>query len=277
MKIFQKNGFTFYISGENLNNVENFLNEWKSFRLSTWPFKLNHIETPKLFEKYKLFFHRLDGPAVFKYKNMKTKFRKYKATYEEYWESGKLQNSQNGLVIHMNQYHHDSEFCEIYLKDGKLHRDENDLPAFINLCSFEGLREEWWQNGVRHRDNDLPAVKSYENIEYWINGKRHRDKGPAKISIFHDQVEYYQNDQLHRLDGPAVFYNQLRFWDEDEDEKETKEKELEEEKQLQKLVSLFPHIDLNCPVKELDYLKGRNFYINDEYITIENFIEYLKK
>ena len=29
----------------------------------------------------------------------------------------------------------------------------------------------WWQNGQRHRDNDLPAVEGTDGTkEYWING-----------------------------------------------------------------------------------------------------------
>jgi len=53
-----------------------------------------------------------------------------------------------------------------YLND-KLHR-ENDLPAII---TYDGA-QHWYLNGVLHRENDLPAIIRSNGAQYWwLNNK----------------------------------------------------------------------------------------------------------
>ena len=71
-----------------------------------------------------------------------------------------------------------TEFYELwYNKNGLKHRD-NDLPAVIYSNGSKG----WYINGLMHRENDLPAMIG-NGEEYWYkNGKMHRDNDlPALI------------------------------------------------------------------------------------------------
>jgi len=54
----------------------------------------------------------------------------------------------------------------VYLKNGLRHRD-NDLPA----VECDNGSKEWWVNGQLHRDNDLPAIEYITGRkEWWVNG-----------------------------------------------------------------------------------------------------------
>lgn len=120
-----------------------------------------------------------------------------------------------------------------YLLNDKLHR-EDDLPASsytwndnLDYCY------EWYQFGLRHRENDQPAIVSQREKQWYHRGRRHRDNDqpaiiwPGEI-VWHYQgkrgrpgtdlpsliqpynissvdVEWYSDDQLHREnDKPAV-------------------------------------------------------------------------
>lgn len=81
----------------------------------------------------------------------------------------------------------------------RFHRDR-DKPAVI----FQSGREEWYYNGLRHRENNKPAItykdkKQYE--EYWFEGKLHRTDGPAFETI--SQVIWCFHGKYHRYEGPA--------------------------------------------------------------------------
>lgn len=73
--------------------------------------------------------------------------------------------------IHYNGYH-------IWYYQGIRHR-ENDLPAII--CSGS---KEWFYAGFRHRENDLPAIM-YDNgcHSWWYKDELHRNNDlPLVIS-----------------------------------------------------------------------------------------------
>jgi hypothetical protein len=54
-----------------------------------------------------------------------------------------------------------------WCKEGNFHR-EGDLPA---IESDDGLLSHWYINGLRHRDNQLPAVIIQGlRSEFWENG-----------------------------------------------------------------------------------------------------------
>jgi len=85
-------------------------------------------------------------------------------------------------------------------EDGLLHRD-NDLPAIVHS---EGTKE-WYQHGKVHRENDKPAKIFADGDQYWfINNELHRDNGPAIIKYNGDSKHWYQRGKYHRDDGPAL-------------------------------------------------------------------------
>lgn len=97
----------------------------------------------------------------------------------------------------------------------QLHRE--DGPARIERHKETGelFREAFYINGKYHRNNDLPAVISYNNgrvAKYWyINGISHRENGPAyQFSVNGNicQENYYKYGRFHRIGGPAkIVYN----------------------------------------------------------------------
>lgn len=88
-------------------------------------------------------------------------------------------------------------------QDGLRHR-EGDLPAFVKWHA-----QMWWRRGVLHRDGDLPAVIDGKKMEWWKDGVRHRDGDmPAIIDVHLDGVgvtkEWWSHGQRHRDgDRPA--------------------------------------------------------------------------
>lgn len=108
-------------------------------------------------------------------------------------------------------------------KDGQLHRD-NGKPAFVNIVippHFHPLNsnwdsmvanfpieQEWWVNGVKHRDNDLPAVDCPNLKEWYKHGLRHRDGfQPAVIADIGNigKVEYYVEGKYKKLIKPMTY------------------------------------------------------------------------
>ena len=108
---------------------------------------------------------------------------------------------------------------------GPLHRLEG--PAVITPAEYDEEHNEWYVNGVRHREGG-PAVEYWNGrIEYYRDGKLHRDDGPALVddegtaNYYRDGVlhceggpaieradgseEWYFEGALHREDGPAIF------------------------------------------------------------------------
>ena len=65
-------------------------------------------------------------------------------------------------------------------------------------------KTEWWLNGKRHRENDLPAVEHPNGDKEWfLNGKRHREND-AVIEYGNGYNAWWVNGKLHREDGAAV-------------------------------------------------------------------------
>jgi hypothetical protein len=97
--------------------------------------------------------------------------------------------SYNSVQVQSNRFK--GIFCEkrygseIWYKDGVRHRDD-DLPAIIQSNGTK----KWYKNGKQHRDNDLPAVIEKNGTKRWYkDGKQHRDNGPA--IIFAKGVEHW--------------------------------------------------------------------------------------
>jgi len=72
--------------------------------------------------------------------------------------------------------------------------------------------EEFYRNGILHRD-DGPARILPNGIEEWYkDGRRHRIDGPAWTRKKPLREEWYLNGLLHRLNGPAVITPDRVFW-----------------------------------------------------------------
>ena len=75
---------------------------------------------------------------------------------------------------------------KFYTLDGEFVKETE--MRYTKLHNFSGIKEypsgtkEWFINGIRHRDDDNPAIVSIDgHKEWWINMKRHRIGGPAVI------------------------------------------------------------------------------------------------
>jgi len=52
----------------------------------------------------------------------------------------------------------------------------------------------WFQNGKRHRDNDLPAIEhSNDDKEWYINGELHRENDLPAVEFSNGDNEWYKN------------------------------------------------------------------------------------
>lgn len=84
-------------------------------------------------------------------------------------------------------------YCTVYTKDGRFELTESEWQQFYNLSYLyrtDGLEiveyatgdKEWWENGVRHRE-DGPAIEYSSGGKLWVvNGKPHRVDGPAYVA-----------------------------------------------------------------------------------------------
>lgn len=97
-----------------------------------------------------------------------------------------------------------------FFMNGVLHRE--DGPAVIRVSGTQ----EWYQEGVLHRDNDLPALIHWTGRQEWYHkGLLHRDNDlPAYISATGKLLKWYQYGILHRgNDLPAIFEkDKLSIW-----------------------------------------------------------------
>jgi hypothetical protein len=95
-----------------------------------------------------------------------------------------------------------------YDENDQLH-SYDDKPAIINRHG----KMSWYDHGLIHRDNDLPAIITSEYKTWYKYGKVHRDNDkPARV--FSDGFEeWYQNDKLHREnDQPALIHSDFKSW-----------------------------------------------------------------
>lgn len=83
--------------------------------------------------------------------------------------------NDHGNGITESYYDH---IITIWRKNGRKHKEDGPAVKYI------GGEQEFWFNGKKHRDGDLPAVVvPYELYEWWFNGKLHRKDGPALIQM----------------------------------------------------------------------------------------------
>lgn len=93
---------------------------------------------------------------------------------------------------------------QLWFQNGKRHRD-NDLPAGICVNGDQ----YWFKNGLKHRDNDLPAVICVNGDQHWFqNGLKHRDNNLPAIILSSGNLHWYKNGNEYRGNHlPAVIFS----------------------------------------------------------------------
>jgi len=134
-----------------------------------------------------IFLHREDGPAYI------TKIDEYIISEKWYFNNKLHRGGVWGVFVHEKPI-----ACE--KPDGG--------PAVIR---YDIKWNEWWNNGIRHRDN-APACESFngEKYEWWNNGLQHRDNGPANVKFGIES--WYKHGKTHRIGAPAVIQQNLHEW-----------------------------------------------------------------
>ena len=83
---------------------------------------------------------------------------------------------------------------EVYLKRC-LNNNKNEtyqISDNVKIEIFSCIR--WYKNGKRHRDNNKPAIITYEGNRYWYkNGKIHRDNDQPAIIYYNGTQSWYTN------------------------------------------------------------------------------------
>jgi hypothetical protein len=85
-----------------------------------------------------------------------------------------------------------------YYSINNLLQSVDDKPAII----IRDYEEQWFKDGLLHRDNDKPAISSEVDRQWLQNGKYHRDlRKPAFISVeegmeFWFEGEYYSKEEV---------------------------------------------------------------------------------
>lgn len=104
--------------------------------------------------------------------------------------------------------------AEVWRNDrGEVHR--LDGPARIIRDKNGNVdREEWWKNGLLHREDGPAIVTNYQSGAFgychkWFReGRLHRERGPAIIDVGEQgyplRQEWHQNGLPHRIGGPAI-------------------------------------------------------------------------
>jgi hypothetical protein len=133
-------------------------------------------------------------------KKKKQRTNKTKKTFN-YW-NGCTEYMLNGELHRTNGPASICRDITRWYKNGKLHRVNG--PALIyHPCNIA----KWYVNDLLHRDNDLPAIEQSEagRYEWFQRGVRHRENNQPTF-VDRGSTLYCRYGDYHRLDGPAVSY-----------------------------------------------------------------------
>lgn len=120
-----------------------------------------------------------------------------------YYQYGEL-HRDNGLPAISSGAHIRGNIHEEYFVNGVRHRDSTLGPAIIHRNG----KMEFLENGMRHRDFDLPAlIYPSGRKEYWVRGVKHRDGDMPAVIMALGKIEYWTGG-LKTRDGdmPAVIF-----------------------------------------------------------------------
>jgi hypothetical protein len=117
--------------------------------------------------------------------------------------------SKEELCKRLYGYIKRSNGSEEWYKDGLMHRD-NDLPAMMTATA-----NIWYKNGEIHRDDDKPAIEYTDGGMMWYKeGLQHRDGDMPAVIIDNLIKMWYVNGLKHRDgDMPAeILPNGTKYW-----------------------------------------------------------------
>ena len=106
-------------------------------------------------------------------------------------------------------------YYKLYTNDGQFIKEvENLYPAigkFSGMVEYVYGTKEWLLNGIRHRDNDKPAIVNIDgHKEWWVNMMRHRIGGPAVIHSNGDKYWYVNNIECSEEEHDLL-YNMMKI------------------------------------------------------------------
>jgi len=125
--------------------------------------------------------------------------------------------------------------------------------------------KRWYQNGLEHRDNDLPAVEYANGSKEWYsNGKRHRDNDLPACEWANGDKSWYQNGK--QVDEPKENGHQCL---------EVTITELEAHKEMQELRDRITYLKKNNQetAREMTEARERACMYHDMYWTLRGKIE----
>ena len=95
--------------------------------------------------------------------------------------------------------------CRMTLKEFN-HKLEQLNQQFTGVKDNYNGYKEWFVNGKRHLDDDLPAIEWINGGKDWyVNGKLHREGDRPAVEWFNGDKYWYKNGDLHREGGlPAI-------------------------------------------------------------------------
>jgi hypothetical protein len=81
-----------------------------------------------------------------------------------------------------------------------------DVPINYTGCIIDSVGSKYWyENGLNHRENDLPAIEYPDGAKVWKNnGKFHRENDLPTIEWPDGTKYWFIKDELHRENAPAI-------------------------------------------------------------------------
>lgn len=102
---------------------------------------------------------------------------------------------KSGKTLPAEIFIHSDNSYKCWRKNGVVHRSQSEGPAYINRFS-----QCYMEEGVPHREEDLPAIISTDGkeMEWWYKGKRHREGKPAVIHASGEK-EFWVNGKFTEM------------------------------------------------------------------------------
>lgn len=122
------------------------------------------------------------------------------------FKNGKYHSIDDEPAITRYTYGH-TIYEQRWYDNGILHRN-NDLPAI----SKTNLWKKWYKNGMVHRENDKPAI-IYDSgrQEWWYNDKEHRENDKPAIMTYGCQQWFYDGEEYFPRNKEYIVAN-LKDW-----------------------------------------------------------------
>jgi hypothetical protein len=157
---------------------------------------LDVLEHPLKHENMKVCLLKILDPIIVSPKNNYDQYYTHRAEIVKYMTFYELEQSiPDGKFIAPSG-------SEYHYKDHKLHNDNG--PAIYKKFK-NGYKQVWLQHGVKHRDDDLPAVIDSTYGKSWYkNGLLHRIGKPSFIGV-NGRLEFHEEGKWHRDDHKPAY------------------------------------------------------------------------